>query len=118
MTPDVRSERRDVFVRLNSWLNLAELRKATDVFCIQSWPLLHSSNHVPPCFDPYAFSQPHYALISIDAFVHITKPYLILLLSYDCSYLTVILNWGLPNQKSLFWPCESMKTTSSVRDSL
>lgn len=28
----------------------------------------------PPCFDPYAFSQPHFALISIDAFIHITKP--------------------------------------------
>lgn len=69
---------------------------------------------------PYAFSQ---SLVCpnlfIDAFVlyHKTSPDpTVVRLSYDCSYLTVILNGGLPNQKSLFWPCERVKTTPSVRD--
>lgn len=80
------------------------------LYCIR--PIL-----IHPVLTCMPFSQPQNALISIDAFVYITKPHLIPLQSCDCSYLTVILNWGLPNQKSLFWPCESQKATSSLRDS-
>lgn len=98
VTVDVRTTRWDIVDFVSMPPTLAE-PSMTNVFCIPHWPLLHSSNQ----FHPNLICMPSFSP-SLDAFAHVTKPHLILLLFCDCSYLTLILNWRLPNQKSLFYP--------------